>query len=63
MVVIIRLELDEAMMQAFKEKMGSRPSRNNVKESVTKMFKRELFPDGAPEPKRLKFKLTKSHGR
>ena len=57
MVVHIRIEMTEEMMQAFKEQMGVNPTRKAVVATATKLLTHAIYPDGPPKKKKQKFTL------
>lgn len=59
MVVLVRFVLDDGMMRAFKERIGTKATRKAVKAEAERLMRNALYPDGAPKPKKQKFKLTR----
>ena len=56
MVVLVRFVLDDDMMRAFKNRIGTKPTRKAVKAEAERLMRGALYPDGAPK-KKQRFKL------
>jgi len=59
MVVVVRLEVSDEDKRAFKKETHMQPSRKAIKAKTEEWFKGHIYPDGAPEKKKSKFKLTR----
>lgn len=57
MKVVIRLDMTDDRMRAFKDQLGIKPTRKAVVAEINKMLDRSLFPDGPPKTKKKKFTL------